>query len=78
MCFVNLNRVQPDMSAAPAAFSIRHTVLDLALSLIRPRKKGMRLDVRMKRLAAPYPRNIHRKKDYPSDSGVLRGLFGDK
>lgn len=66
------------MSLAFPALSLRQTVLDLALSLLRPRKKGMRLDVRMKRLAAPYPRNIHKKQNLPANSGVLRGLFGDK
>ena len=53
------------------------SVLDLALHLIRPKKKGMRLDVRMKRLAAPYPRNIHKKRDLPPSNTVLRELFGD-
>jgi hypothetical protein len=51
-------------------------LLDLALVFLRPRKKGMRLDVGMKRLSAPYPRNVHKKHSYPPNSAVLRDILG--
>lgn len=61
----------------PRCFNLSTSWLDLAFHLIRPRKKSMRVDVRMKRLSAPYPRNIHKKRDLPHNDNVLRKLFGD-
>jgi hypothetical protein len=52
------------------------SLVDLAFALLRPRKKSMRLDVRMKRLSSPYPRNIHKKQNLPSSSDVLREILG--
>ena len=61
------------MSVAAASTSL----LDLLIySFLRPRKKSMRLDVRMKRLAAPFPRNPVKKRTVPtSDQETLRGMF---
>lgn len=61
----------------PRLVSSSTSWIELALLFIRPKKKSMRLDVRMKRLSAPYPRNIHKKRDLPSSDSVLRKLFGD-
>ena len=44
--------------------------------LIRPRKKGMRLDVKQKRSAAPYPRNPYKRQEVPHSEYVLRNLLG--
>lgn len=52
-------------------------VNELMISFLRPRKKAMRLDVRMKRLAAPYPRNIHKRKNLAPDNQVLREMLLD-
>lgn len=52
-------------------------LLDLARLFLRPRKKSMRLDVGMKRLAAPYPRNVYKKQTLPPNPKVLRDIFGD-
>ena len=49
----------------------------LTVMFLRPRKKSMRLDVGMKRLSSPYPRNVHKKPHFPSVPRVTRGLFGD-
>eukprot|EP00811_Abedinium_folium_P016511 NODE_25450_length_587_cov_1.586957.p3 GENE.NODE_25450_length_587_cov_1.586957~~NODE_25450_length_587_cov_1.586957.p3 ORF type:complete len:124 (-),score=24.40 NODE_25450_length_587_cov_1.586957:144-515(-) len=42
---------------------------------LRPRKFSRRLDVRMKRGAAPYPRNPMRKKPIPRVKGILRKIL---
>jgi hypothetical protein len=56
---------------------ISRLLVDLGVLFLRPKKKGMRLDVRMKRLAAPYPRNVHKKREVKPNNQVLREMFGD-
>lgn len=52
------------------------SLLDLlAFAFLRPRKKSMRLDVRMKRLSSPYPRNPLKRQNLPADSDVLRNIL---
>eukprot|EP00438_Fugacium_kawagutii_P005355 Skav210329 [mRNA] locus=scaffold475:361647:363562:- [translate_table: standard] len=42
---------------------------------LRPREFSVRLDVKMKRAAAPYPRNPNRKKPVPKVKGIIRKLM---
>mmetsp|Transcript_43702 Transcript_43702/g.100883 ORF Transcript_43702/g.100883 Transcript_43702/m.100883 type:complete len:123 (-) Transcript_43702:40-408(-) len=42
---------------------------------LRPRKFAMRLDVRMKRGASPYPRNQNRKRGVPHVKGIIRKIL---
>ena len=67
------------LSVAPSIIApIRWTLSDLAFAFLRPGKKAMRLDVRMKRLASPYPRNVHKKPTIPPNNDVLRNLLSDR
>eukprot|EP00929_Paragymnodinium_shiwhaense_P068372 TRINITY_DN34367_c0_g1_i1.p2 TRINITY_DN34367_c0_g1~~TRINITY_DN34367_c0_g1_i1.p2 ORF type:complete len:128 (-),score=29.91 TRINITY_DN34367_c0_g1_i1:109-492(-) len=45
------------------------------LDFLRPRKFSVRLDVKMKRGAAPYPRDTNRRKGVPRIKGILRKLI---
>ena len=56
--------------AGPAA-----EVLGSWCDYLRPREFNVRLDVRMKRAAAPYPRNPNRKKPVPKVKGIIRKLI---
>ncbi|KAF4669223.1 hypothetical protein FOL46_001548 [Perkinsus olseni] len=67
-----------------SAFSARSSPLHLAgvalglswaILTLRPREKAMRLDTRMKRNAAPYPRNVFKKRYIPPASPVTRRLL---
>ena len=42
---------------------------------LRPREFSVRLDVKMKRGAAPYPRNPNRKRPLPKVKGIIRKLI---
>mmetsp|Transcript_34027 Transcript_34027/g.68686 ORF Transcript_34027/g.68686 Transcript_34027/m.68686 type:complete len:142 (-) Transcript_34027:57-482(-) len=42
---------------------------------LRPRKFGVRLDVKMKKGSSPYPRNPNRKKPVPRVKGIIRKLL---
>mmetsp|Transcript_32789 Transcript_32789/g.61535 ORF Transcript_32789/g.61535 Transcript_32789/m.61535 type:complete len:142 (+) Transcript_32789:46-471(+) len=42
---------------------------------LRPREFSVRLDVKMKRGAAPYPRNPYKKKPVPKVKGIVRKLI---
>merc|ERR1712218_381493 len=47
------------------------------MDLLRPRRFSERLDVKMKRGAAPYPRNVSRKKPVPRVKGIVRKLLDE-
>ncbi|KAF4746682.1 hypothetical protein FOZ62_013664 [Perkinsus olseni] len=49
--------------------------LSWAILTLRPREKAMRLDTRMKRNAAPYPRNVFKKRYIPPASPITRRLL---
>lgn len=62
---------RPSMSSMPSASEIfGHWCYNL-----RPREFSVRLDVKMKRAAAPYPRNPNRKKPVPKVKGIIRKLI---
>jgi hypothetical protein len=49
--------------------------VSIAIILLRPRKKGMRLDVMQRRFSAPYPRNPWKKQALKESDDVLRKLL---
>jgi len=51
-------------------------LIELARLFLRPRKKGMRLDVKHKRAAAPWPRNPYKREAVPHSDEVLKKLLG--
>ena len=64
-------RPRPPMPSMPSATEIfGHWCFNL-----RPREFSVRLDVKMKRAAAPYPRNPNRKKPVPKVKGIIRKLM---
>ncbi|EER19585.1 hypothetical protein Pmar_PMAR012567 [Perkinsus marinus ATCC 50983] len=67
---VLLTRLPQLLQSTGAALAISWAILAL-----RPREKAMRLDTRMKRNAAPYPRNVFKKRYIPPASPVTRRLL---
>eukprot|EP00405_Crypthecodinium_cohnii_P022583 CAMPEP_0206475778 /NCGR_PEP_ID=MMETSP0324_2-20121206/34296_1 /ASSEMBLY_ACC=CAM_ASM_000836 /TAXON_ID=2866 /ORGANISM="Crypthecodinium cohnii, Strain Seligo" /LENGTH=148 /DNA_ID=CAMNT_0053951229 /DNA_START=56 /DNA_END=502 /DNA_ORIENTATION=- len=65
-------------SAAGAAAEAAAEVFGSFLDLLRPRKFAIRLDTRMKRGAAPYPRNPARKKPVPKVKGIVRRMLDEE
>mmetsp|Transcript_65137 Transcript_65137/g.128625 ORF Transcript_65137/g.128625 Transcript_65137/m.128625 type:complete len:123 (+) Transcript_65137:34-402(+) len=45
------------------------------MDYLRPRKFSVRLDVRMKKASAPYPRNPNRKRPPPKVKGIIHRLI---
>ncbi|CAK0812569.1 unnamed protein product [Prorocentrum cordatum] len=64
-------------SAAAAAAAAAAELFGHWADFLRPRKFSVRLDVKMKRGAAPYPRNPNRKKPIPKVKGIVRKLLDD-
>lgn len=64
---------QAPLAAGPAGPAAE--VLGSWCDYLRPREFNVRLDVRMKRAAAPYPRNPNRKKPVPKVKGIIRKLI---
>eukprot|EP00927_Polykrikos_kofoidii_P052599 TRINITY_DN46475_c0_g1_i1.p1 TRINITY_DN46475_c0_g1~~TRINITY_DN46475_c0_g1_i1.p1 ORF type:complete len:176 (-),score=27.85 TRINITY_DN46475_c0_g1_i1:74-541(-) len=60
---------------AGAAVSAAAATFGHAFDFLRPRKFSVRLDVKMKRGAAPYPRNPNRKRPIPQVKGILHKLL---
>mmetsp|Transcript_121522 Transcript_121522/g.170978 ORF Transcript_121522/g.170978 Transcript_121522/m.170978 type:complete len:128 (-) Transcript_121522:44-427(-) len=50
-------------------------VLSHWCDFLRPREFSVRLDVKMKRGAAPYPRNPYKKRPVPKVKGIIRKLI---
>ena len=50
-------------------------VLSHYCDYLRPREFSVRLDVKMKRGAAPYPRNPYKKRPVPKVKGIIRRLI---
>jgi len=75
----------PTITSALSAFTVQmaaastgaYSILNDWIDFLRPRKRAMRLDVKMKRAAAPYPRNPGRRKPIPKVKGILRKLLDD-
>ena len=69
--FDRFHEESPSMPSMPSASEIfGHWCYNL-----RPREFSVRLDVKMKRAAAPYPRNPNRKKPVPKVKGIIRKLI---
>ncbi|CAE8588807.1 unnamed protein product, partial [Polarella glacialis] len=64
--------VTETIASASAAASAVSELFGGWADFLRPRRFSMRLDVKMKRGAAPYPRNPNRKKPIPKVQGIIR------
>ncbi|KAF4674121.1 hypothetical protein FOL47_009658 [Perkinsus chesapeaki] len=67
MSAIYVHRLQVAAVGVVYGISVSWAILNL-----RPREKAMRLDTRMKRNAAPYPRNVFKKRYIPPASTVTR------
>ena len=67
----------PDGNGAKTATSNKQAteVLSHWCDFLRPREFSVRLDVKMKRGAAPYPRNPYKKRPVPKVKGIIRKLI---
>ena len=67
---------QNGLGMADASYNERATeVLSHWRDFLRPREFSVRLDVKMKRGAAPYPRNPYKKRPVPKVKGIIRKLI---
>eukprot|EP00930_Biecheleria_cincta_P103035 TRINITY_DN94941_c0_g1_i1.p1 TRINITY_DN94941_c0_g1~~TRINITY_DN94941_c0_g1_i1.p1 ORF type:complete len:168 (-),score=27.39 TRINITY_DN94941_c0_g1_i1:79-582(-) len=72
---LNQPPVAEQVETAGAATSLARELFSAWADFLRPKKFSMRLDVKMKRGAAPYPRNPNRKKPVPKVKGIIRKLL---
>eukprot|EP00933_Yihiella_yeosuensis_P008400 TRINITY_DN113817_c0_g1_i1.p1 TRINITY_DN113817_c0_g1~~TRINITY_DN113817_c0_g1_i1.p1 ORF type:complete len:171 (+),score=32.63 TRINITY_DN113817_c0_g1_i1:62-514(+) len=72
---VGQRSISETVASAAAAVAAAGEIFSGWADFLRPRRFSMRLDVKMKRAAAPYPRNPNRKKPVPKVKGIIRKLL---